>query len=556
MHRKKGKMSLYDRAVALYNQKNYTAAAKILERLSAKKKNQPDVWNFLGVVYRRVGKLQKAVVCIEKATRLSPDNPFFQNNLGNALKDNGRYQEALERFKMAVKIKPDYVEAYANMAIALTKLENYEQSAGYAQKAIDLNPGYAPAYLEMGCALLNMNRTDSAKAHFFKAVEIQPVYPNVYSNLGTCYVREGEPAMAKKYFTIALEQKSGYASVLYQLANIEKAVPGDPRFKTISSAAKQTHKPEDLRHCYFALGKMYADIKDYDKSFQYYRKANEMRLKLTKTAFHPGEHKDSIRRMIACYDDQFFKKRNGLGSQSQVPVFILGMPRSGTTLVEQILSSHSSVIGGGELNHLDAIAGEITKEKKLATKLMVASAMDGAMAEAAAGSYLRRLEKDIGQLPARVTDKMPFNFMYLPMIALMFPNAKIIHCARNPMDTCLSAFFQNFSEELLFTSNLDHLAIYYQEYQKLMAHWKKVLPMPVLDVSYEDVVDDQAFWTKKILAFCKLEWEDACLKFYRQERSVATASAWQVRQKIYTSSKKKWQKYEKHLGPLAALMQN
>ena len=257
--------------------------------------------------------------------------------------------------------------------------------------------------------------------------------------------------------------------------------------------------------------------------------------------------------LISSFDRALFLSRSTLGAASELPVFVLGMPRSGTTLVEQILASHPMVHASGELLAsglmIDGIASLPAARQAGKGYPEAVRLVDRAAAEALAGRYLEAIGRDAGEA-ARVTDKLPFNFLRIGLIALLLPRARIIHCQRDPYDTCLSCYFQDFQDAQPFVYELERLGKYYREYERLMAHWRSVLPSPMLEVPYEALVNDPEPWCRRILEHCALPWDERVLRFFATERSVQTASFWQVRQPIYLSSVGRWRHYRKHLGPL------
>ena len=254
--------------------------------------------------------------------------------------------------------------------------------------------------------------------------------------------------------------------------------------------------------------------------------------------------------MIAIFDKRLFSRRQGFGSESQAPVFIVGMPRSGTTLIEQVLASHPRVFGAGELDQISHLVNAISAEISGAPPYPDSAADLDALTACRLGesyvSYIGRLSDGSD----RVTDKMPGNFMHLGFIALLLPGARIIHSKRSPIDTCLSCYFQHFTQPMPFAGDLTNLGTYYQGYERIMTHWRNVLPLPMLEVDYEEMVGDHETMCRRIVEFSGLEWDEACLQFHKTERTVKTASTWQVRQPLYTTSVARWRHYEAFLGPL------
>ena len=298
---------------------------------------------------------------------------------------------------------------------------------------------------------------------------------------------------------------------------------------------------EDLENVCYALGKTYDDMGQYEKAFNYYHRANS--LLAVKHPFDKKIYRKWVDEIIARFGNPA-KIEDGWFSEDDSPIFIIGMPRSGTTLTEQIISSHPEVAGAGELAYWPAAGQALGFEQELTD----------IHAQKLANDYLTLLRKCSPSV-RRVTDKMPGNYMYLGLIHRVFPRARIIHCQRHPVDTCLSIYFQNFAGGHEYRYKLEDLAFYYRQYRRLIRHWREILPPDVFfDIQYEDLIEHQESVSRRLIDFCGLEWNDVCLEFYKNERSVGTASNWQVRQPIYKTSKERWRNYEQWIAPLLELL--
>jgi hypothetical protein len=301
---------------------------------------------------------------------------------------------------------------------------------------------------------------------------------------------------------------------------------------------------DDEANLRFSLGKAYDDLGEYEKAIQHFDHAN--RLRQRGTSFNRGARDHLADRLVAKFTADFFSRNVALGSDCELAVLVLGMPRSGTTLVEQILSSHPAVAAGGELTFWNESISTFRADE--------AGRIDPSWASKIAGDY-RSLLTTIAPTAQRVTDKMPHNFHHLGLIHAVFPRARIIHCRRHPVDTCLSIYFQDFARAMHFAYDRDNLVAAYRQYLKLMAHWRSVLPADrFLEIQYEELVADREAMTRKMIAFCGLDWDDACLHSERNPRSVRTASVWQARQPVYKTSVARWRRYEPWLGSLRELL--
>jgi hypothetical protein len=329
-------------------------------------------------------------------------------------------------------------------------------------------------------------------------------------------------------------------------ASMRKMTPSDSAWlKTAEEVATSGIAPLDESELRFAIGKYYDDIDDFNRAFQNYKRANDL-LKPIAEPFDRDAYQRFVDTMIHEYTPGAVARVNRGASDSMKPVFVVGMPRSGTSLTEQIISSHPSAKGAGELEFWSHAAHEHE-----------AAIREGALGETTrnklAEAYLRVLGANSGEA-LRVVDKAPVNSDYLGVIHSVFPNARVIYMQRDPIDTCLSCYFQKFVLSLNFTMDLSDLADYYRQHRRLMAHWRAVLPPgTILDVPYEELVADQEGWSRKILDFLDLEWDQRVLDFHNTKRAVVTASFWQVRQKIYQNSVRRWRNYEKFIGPLLDL---
>ena len=308
----------------------------------------------------------------------------------------------------------------------------------------------------------------------------------------------------------------------------------------------------DAGRLHFTLAGVFDRLGCIDEAFAHYREGNNERLRHFQqagTPFDPQRHWKLIDDLIATFDPDFFARFRPFGLDTELPVFILGMPRSGTTLVEQILCSHPKVFGAGELRDIPELVALLPDRLYTPEKYPAClSRLDGPALRTQAIGQLQRLVQR-GGTAFRVTDKQPRNRLHVGMIRTLFPQARIIHCVRDPLDTCLSCYQQHF-DALNFTSTLEDLGFYYRQYQRLMAHWRKVLPSPMFEVRYEDLVADLEGVSRQLVAFCGLEWDEHCLAFHENRRAVQTASALQVRRPIYRTSVGRWKRYEAHLQPL------
>jgi tetratricopeptide (TPR) repeat protein len=413
------------------------------------------------------------------------------------------------------------------------------------RRALKLNPNHAQARINLGMTLVPLGGLRDARACFAKALKSAPRNVQALYGMGQIASLEGRFDEADTTFRRIIELDPRMPSAWAALAGTHKMTAADGEwFKGAEAIANGGIRPLEESSLRFAMGKFCDDIKDFPQAFQNYKRANELR-KSAADSYDRQGRSQRIDDLIRVYSRENLSKIETAGSASTKPVFVVGMPRSGTSLAEQIIASHPAAYGAGELPFWESL---IANDEGITRGIM-----SGETRRKAAEGYLRVLEGR-SRTAQRVLDKAPVNSDSLGIIYSVFPNARVIYMQRDPIDTCLSCYFQEFLTGLNFTFDLSDLAHYCREHQRIMAHWRAVLPPGfILDVPYEALVADQETWTRKMLDFIGLEWDASCLEFHLNKRQVVTASAWQVRQKIYKNSVARWRNYEKFIGPLKSL---
>ena len=502
-----------------------------------------DMLHLAGCIVMELEEFEPAITYLNTVVAKAPDFAEAHDNLGNALRISGRLDEAAAAFGKAVSLKPDFAAAHSNLGIVLEAQRDFPGAEAAYRRALDVNPGFARAHNNLGQLLQQLEKFDEAGSAYRRALELEPNFAEANNNLGTLLKELGKFDEAEAAFRRALAINPDFASCFANLADLKTFASDDADIAAAERVMTKAGITDAQRlDLHFGLGKAYEDQHDCDRAFANWEKGN--RIKRRSLAYDAGTDEANVEHIINTFNRPELTRLAGHGCQSEAPIFVVGMPRSGTTLVEQILSSHTDVFGAGEMPHfirlyLDSVGG-MDRDKVFPES--------GAL-EALGQSYIDAVGQTIPPTP-RFTDKLTENFRAIGLIYLVLPNAKIVHCLRDPVDTCLSCFKTNFVNDVDFAYDLTELGRHYRARDRLMEHWHAVLPGPMFDIRYEDVVDDLEGQARALLEFCGLPWEDACLDFHRNERPVRTASAAQVRKPIYKDSVRRWKRYEDHLAPL------
>ena len=497
--------------LALCEQGHFVAAVASCQRAIGLDPRGAEVHTNLGNVLRRMGRLEEAETSLRQAARLNPGSSDLQINLAELLLELRRFEAAADCYGRAIEIDSHLVSAHRGLATSLRSAGEIEPAIAHYREALALSPGEAPLWNDLGRCFLALGRFDEAVSAFRRALAIDPDLADAYLNLANCGLLPAD----------------------------------DPEMARIAALTARTDLPiEERAAASFAIAKSLDDADRYDEAFAAYDSANRLYRAARAAAgdrFDAADLARKIDRLIADFTPAFFAAAGGWGNPSDLPVFIVGLPRSGTSLVEQIAASHSRVFGAGELRNI----GEAS-----ATLGPVDTPWTQATARRAADAHLERLSGLSGGAD-RVIDKLPDNIFMLGVIATLYPAARIIFCRRDPRDIGVSCFFQKFSAGLLtFSYDLADCGRRIRETERLGAHWRRVLPLRWLDIQYESLVADLEGESRRLIEYLGLAWEPACLDFHRTMRTVQTASSWQVRQPLYHRSVGRWRHYERHLGPL------
>ena len=508
----------------------------------------------LGAVLHDCGRIDEAIACYERALKQEPGNADLQVNLANALRTQARLEEAIQLYRSALAREPGHALGQLNLGIALAEHGQHEEATTCFERALALKPDLAEAHYGLGRALHKAERYDAALAHFDQALSLRPGLAEALAHKGNALKELGRLDEARHALEAAIVRAPDKAEFYHDLAECKRFVAGDRHLAAMEALATT---PSSLAATgrsalQFALGKAYSDLGEHERAFRHLLEGNA--LKRRETDYDEAATLAVLESVRAVFTPELMREKEGLGDPSRVPIFIVGMPRSGSTLVEQILASHPAVHGAGELSDFHDAVARLGKDSEAVAFPAAVPDLTGEQLNRLGASYLAALR---ARAPAaeRITDKMLANFRFAGLIHLALPNARIIHIRRDPVDTCFSCFSRLFAGELPYTYDLAELGRYYSAYARLMEHWRELLPPGVmLEVQYEDVVADLECQARRIVTHCGLAWDERCLAFHETERPVRTASALQVRQPLYGAAVGRWRVYEALLDPLLAAL--
>lgn len=563
----------------------YKNVIRVCKKIYAANRTLPQINSLMGNAYASMGELDQAYGHYTIALESAPNDPGLLNNLGNCLFLDNKFEEAADVFKKVIKAQPDYADAHGNLGTIYKALNKYSLSVEHFRMALQLDPGQFRTMLNLGHVYAGQfGFHEQAIECFENALKHEPDNIETYAALSSSlrflgryeevlqklkqlrserrdpalllgeeadiYARTGEYKKALDLIDIVISN-GGFESDIMSISVLLRICNKFDRCTQAIDAAERvvadTNIPDKARsYLQFFIGQVYDERKQYDKAFRCYEAAND----LADVSFDFEKHSQEFKALRTSYTRERLAKITKSSIDTSTPVFIIGMPRSGTSLTEQILACHPEVCGAGELNFLRDIAADLPKRIRTgSTYPSCITEIDRATVEAVAKEYLDKLRAICGKT-RYVTDKMPHNFVRLGLISILFPQAKVIHCTRDPIDTCLSIYFQNINSVHPYSGKLEWLGKYYKNYERLMQHWTSELDIPIHIVNYEAMISDQEKTTRGLLEFCELPWNEECLNFNQSSRRVTTASYDQVRQKLYTKSVARWKNYENHIQSL------
>jgi len=513
--------------------------------------------------HQQAGRWAEAERLIREILRGDPNNVNALRLLATCSAETGRMREAEHLLRRALSQAPDFIDARLDLGRLLKEQHRLEEAITELEKAIELDPGNYQGHYLLASVLAPAARTHDSIAAYRKVLELRPQHAGAWLGLGHTLKTVGQQEDAIEAYRECIRLKPGNGEIYWSLANLKTYRLSDADIEEIETrlSAEDTRddRPEDLEsqsrvNFLFALAKAWEDRGDFERAWDYYEQGNSTQ--------RMAESYDPVRTevlndaIIQVFNRQLLESRQGLGHSSNEPIFIIGLPRSGSTLLEQILASHSQVEGTAELPYVGVVSNSIGNNR--ADGVGYPQAMRDLGVE-----QLRRLGQNYLDLARihrtegrpRFIDKMPNNFPAVGFMHLILPNARIIDARRYPLDSCLSCYRQLFARGQSFTYDLTDIGEYFLQYQRMMDYWHETMPGRVLTVQYEDMVTDFDNQVRRLLDYCELPFEESCVRFWETDRPVRTASSEQVRQPIYTKSIHRWRRYEHHLGELIEVLQ-
>ncbi|MEE8370662.1 MAG: sulfotransferase, partial [Sphingomonadales bacterium] len=506
----------------------------------------------LSRLWLEAGDLGRALATARDAVRLAPGLSAALRQLARVAATAGRHPLALEQYALLTAAEPEDAELWSLYSQALFECSRNDEAVNAFRKSMELGEPTAEDHVTLGRLLFYAHDLEAAEAELEAAIVRRPDIAEAHSTLGRVAMIAGEREKSLAHLERALDANPDFVEAHFHYSRLSGREAGDPVLARLEALKTDPAlAPNDRVNLGFSLGNFYNRLADYERAFENFAEGNRAARELAEAGgygFKEAQERRWMEQVAAVFSRDFLETASDYGSDSELPVFVIGMPRSGTTLLEQIMASHSLAAGAGELDAVPGLHRELISE--------IGDDMAGPLADVlgqkAADWAARYLEAmpEAGAGVLRIVDKMPVNFLYAGFIRCLFPRARIIHIRRSGLDICVSMFTNKFSKSYTYATDLGDLGRYYRLYEALMDHWRKALPGAYLEVAYEDLVADQEAQSRRIIEFLGLEWEEACLEFHKTKERIFTFSASQVRKPMNASSVGRWRNYERHLGPL------
>ena len=574
---------MLEEAIRLHQDGRFDEAIPLYRAALASTPENFETHHFLGMALHQSGLTEDAIAAIERALEIRPDYAQAHLNLGRILiagghreagglafsralriepenveilatngvfaMETGRDVDAVALLRRTVELAPSHTEARTHLARMLLQLHYPVEALETIASAIDADPHSLQALLIQAKALYRLGQLDDARGMLDRIDDIAKPFPEAMFLRAQMAEETGHFEAAKEWYLQTLRHLPEHAGALAGLIGLRSAAEAAAPFIDAATrvAYSEASAPDQRRTLLHALGKYHDRARSFDRAFDNFTRANA--LVSSATPYDPEAHEDLVDGLIAIFDEPFFAARRDWGLPGAEPIFVIGMPRSGTTLTEQILAAHPQVAGAGEMGWFPNLSRALLKEAGAEGHLGAVRLLGKKQSVVLAERYLDAQKQAVkGDGADRIVDKLPLNFLHVDLIRTLFPNASIIACLRDPMDNCLSCFMEGFDEDYAFAADLAHLGHFYRQHERLISHWSHVTQ--VFHRSYQDVIRSFEPTTRSLLQACRLPWDDRCLHYNQSHVSVRTPSKWQVRQPIYRTSVERWRNYEAHLGPL------
>lgn len=508
----------------------------------------PRAWSDLGRVHVSSENLSAGITCFEESVKCDSGYADGWHNLGLAFKQSGQQQRAFDALKKALLLNPERADTYLCLGNLLVDAEQLEDAIGCFERAIKYSPAMASAHYRLAQELHQRGEVERAESIFRRSLTIDSEDITGWMGLAQTLEDLGQAEAALGCYRNVLQRKAGHTLALNRYLSLVRDEEGLAWIEQMETALDCNENAEEAKALIgYGLAKFYDKHSRFAEAAHAGIRANAARRKVS-GAFDRETLRTRVDAIIRTYTAEFFAERRNFGVETDQPVFIIGLPRSGTTLTEQILSAHPLLHGAGELPDLSKLAIQSLPEGDVPWQ--AALRLDTQTADQLANEYLQALRRKTTSPLRRISDKQPLNFFHLAFIALLFPNSRIIHCTRNVRDNALSIWMENFNIDQEYATDFSDLAYFITQYQRLMKHWQAVLPLNILEMCYEETIADLDGQARRLMRFLEVRWDAQCLNFHQVDRAVQTPSRWQVRQPIYTRSVGRWRQYREYLPAL------
>lgn len=536
------------KAASLQKQGRTAEAIQLFQTLISENPDNPELQFKCGVCFLEMGEYFKALGYLLRATELDSKNAEYHAWLGKCLSETNLEKSAIKSYKKALSLDEFNLIALSGLGYIYAHNEKNSEAKELLKRALTIQPTNITNLGRLAIILSRLDEYEEAIEHAQKAIKLEPKNPFPYISLGNAQLIHADTVGALNSFRKAIEANPMHGRAYFYYFNTKKTTNNDiTLIKKMEKMLEKSMPAQTRQDILYSLGKAFDDLKEHEKAFSFIEKANM----LAQHQFNSDENRKTLKKIKQIFTRKYLNTHKIKERQDCSPIFIIGMPRSGSTLIDQILSSHPKVCSIGESTKLLDILSEVGENKKIENDyLYLLRNLNCSDLTSIQNQYFDEI-CNLSDTTTHIVNKTLSHFRELGLISVLFPNARIIHAKRHPLDIGLSCFFIAFnSKNMSWANDLSSIGEYYRSYADLMGYWKKTLSIPILDIQYEDIITDIETHSKRIIEFCGLDWNEKCLEFYKTKRGVHTASVWQVRQPVYKSSMQRWAPYAKNLQPL------